>query len=929
MYKELNGTKSSPKFRRTSSQICPAPDVELLEAVLKNETDKIRRIILSNRHLLSHIYTPEYNKTVLLIACSEDGVEAKTVKTLLNLGANPRDFSETDGWEALHFAAYKTDSEILNVLLEKNPGDVNTTAKGSNALHILIRHGNAESEEFLKCAELLIKKGINVNLGDANNVSPILCAAKKGYKHIIKLMLDVSVVPVDLDTHQLRGKTARNVIISQNLYDGILPPPVDNSSIDGKEILFSYVKAGNEDAFVNFENGHIRDFADCVDSTSTLLQVCCERGLDKAVLHLLQNGADPNRNTCKNILLPIEIAAENGNSKIFETLIEWENIKIPSTVLISLLKYIDDDCNSKYQCYKLLMRKIKKQSETRPDEVSAILNHEDNSSNTPLHYAIRYADKEIIRELLDLGASLGAKNKYGVMPIQDIEPEALEKHLDNCVSFDMQNKKIDKEDFAVTFVYRSLIPPYVRSKSDGYVDDIEAASFNVNINRELVAETEVISYMSKASEFKHLLKHPVIVSFLFMKWLRIQWLFWTNLIFYILFSLSLVVYIFAHYTNFSNEEKSVIHNIFIQISYAILVLSFLLLLFREVFQICVAPKKYFKNFENYIEIILIVLTGMIIFVKSPSDDLRKQLSSLSILLAAFELVLMLGQHPYFSTNVVMFRTVSFNFFRFLIWYSLLIIAFALSFYILFTTDNNGEPTTRVNQTDQGEDNLFNNPGKSVFKTVIMLTGEFDAGSINFETFPVTSKIIFALFIFMIAIILLNLLNGLAVSDTQMIKNDAELVGHIARAQHIRYVESMLVGNIIPVNVLKKINNFCCCLPMPDHWKCKITQVLAKDACLFPKYLNYELVFYPNKSGLISLPGVNKGKTWSICKSCAACTAIYLDRDTIRRTNNIVEAKRNEKVKREDCQLGKIEYEINELKKKMDSLLRYLEDNGNF
>lgn len=432
--------------------------------------------------------------------------------------------------------------------------------------------------------------------------------------------------------------------------------------------------------------------------------------------------------------------------------------------------------------------------------------------------------------------------------------------------------------------------------------------------------------MSKTSEFKHLLKHPVIVSFLFMKWLRVQWLFWVNLAFYITFALSLVVYIFSDYAYFSPEEKSIIQTMLGNLSYVCLMITLFVLMFRELFQICVAPAKYLKNFENYIEIILIIMTAMIVFIKSPSEDTRKQLSSLSILLAAFELVLMLGQHPYFSTNVVMLRTVSFNFFKFLIWYSLLIIAFALSFYLLFTTntktiknDTSIEIKNETSEDSGDDDKSFENPGRSVFKTIIMLTGEFDASSINFDTFPVTSKLIFALFIFMIAIILLNLLNGLAVSDTQMIKNDAELVGHIARAQHIRYVETMLVGNILPANFVHKISDICCCLPISRNWNFRINNALATDACLFPKYLNYELVFYPNKYGLID-PNSNEKRV--LKKSCAPCAAIYLDRDTVKRTINIVQAKRDANTKSGDNQT-KLEKKLLEMQNQMDKILMLL------
>ncbi|CAG9769513.1 unnamed protein product [Ceutorhynchus assimilis] len=900
---ELNG--QIPKFNRTSSKICATPEEELLEAVLNNNTIKIQQLINKNESLISYTY-PDYGKRILLIACSEEAVQAKTVEKLLNLRANPRDHTEDDGWEALHWAAQKTDFGTLDVLIRKNSGDINAADQyGSNALQILVRHGKKDSPDFLKCAELLIKKGIDYNHVDNKQKTALQWAERKGVGDDIKNIIE-------------NAGNARTQLPQQQMNNNL-----DNDKIGGR--LQQYLLRGDEDSFINSHGGNIREIVDyCGEDGSTLLQTGCSKMLNRAVKHLLDNGADPNLIGSKNSTKPILIAAEHGSSEIMKDLLEkYDKIQnIPKGVLGTILKYIDREYHDNKGCYRVFMDKIKNGD---LDEVSLKLNEIDDNNNTPIHFAIRYADQDIIEELLSLGASLGPKNRYGVMPIQDLQPETLEKHLDNCVTFNMKSKKIDKEDFQVKFNYRSLIPPY--AKSAHAYEDCEAIDLQGRIEKELVAETEVIFFMSKSSEFKHLLKHPVIVSFLFMKWLRIQWLFWANLAFYVTFALSLVVYIFSDYAYFNPEEKSNIHVIFSKLSFAILVLTLLILVIRELFQISVAPLKYFKNFENYIEIILIVITSMMVLIKSPSDDTRKQLSSLSILLAAFELVLMLGQHPYFSTNVVMLRTVSFNFFKFLIWYSLLIIAFALSFYLLFTTHT--QPLTSIelkNDTDsEDNDKSFENPGRSVFKTIIMLTGEFDASDLNFETFPVVSKLIFVLFIFMIAIILLNLLNGLAVSDTQMIKNDAELVGHIARAEHIRYVESMLLGNILPSNIVHKLRGICCCLPRSHNRELKVGKLFAVDACLFPKYLNYELTFYPNKYGLIE-PGSKDQKI--IKRGCAPCAAIYLDKDTVRRTNNIVHAKRDEANQNGDDHIKKLELELLKLQDKMDGIYHILKSLNN-
>ena len=160
---------------------------------------------------------------------------------------------------------------------------------------------------------------------------------------------------------------------------------------------------------------------------------------------------------------------------------------------------------------------------------------------------------------------------------------------------------------------------------------------------------------------------------------------------------------------------------------------------------------------------LIVLAAVFLFTNHTA------VGAVVILLSAWELVLLIGQHPKMSTGIEIFKTVSTNFIKFLFLYAFLILSFALAFYTLFKEDTEGE-----------ENKPFPNAPQSIFKTIVMLTGEFEASDIPFVLHPVVGHIIFILFEFLIAIVLFNLLTGLAVSDTQEILAEAELVSLISR-----------------------------------------------------------------------------------------------------------------------------------------------------
>ncbi|EFA02836.1 painless isoform X1 [Tribolium castaneum] len=910
----MGGRSKKMDLVRTNS-ICPPPETVLLESVKKNDTESMKTVIKANPSILQHLY-PYTSQTILSLACSEPGVAPDTVNQLIELGA---DIEGTPQWKPLHLSADNPNILILEVVIKHlKPGQINEKWNGNTALHTLIKGEKIKKDEenFCRHVELLLQSGIDVNQGDGKNLTAIFWAAKYGYKKIVKVILEESVLHVDLDTCSLRDKTARDLINEKGLYEGPLPERILYQV--PKDKIFGLIKEGKEDEFISyFETLSLNnpsDFVNADDGASTLLQYSCERGLAKVVEYLLDKGANVNLVT-KNQRKPIDIVADIGYFEIFELLFKCPDLELSIDTLCNLLKHSNSPKFGKInheKCCKLLLDKL---GNRRPP---IDINEVDHLNNIPLHYSLRYCDTTTTQKLLQLGASLAYKNEFGSMPIQDIKPEVLENHLDNCVTFDLKNA--EKRDFEVVFDYQTLLPPRKRKRFKYEEVDPEFLATN-NVK----PETEVIAYMSKAPEFRALLKHPLIVSFLFMKWHQIRLLFYTNLVFYICFVLSLVVYIFTHYANFDRTQSDYCL-IFGKFSWFTLNLTFWVLVLREVFQVAVAPRKYFCNFENLVEIILIVVTGMILYIDSPTSHTRRQLASVAILLAAFELVLMVGQHPKLSTNVVMLKTVSVNFFKLLLWYSLLIIAFALSFYILFAKT---EMAQSVNGTETGdEDDVFKGPGKSLFKTIVMLTGEFDAGSINFHTYPVTSKIIFSLFVFMITIILLNLLNGLAVSDTQTIKNDAELVGHISRAQHIYYVESMLLGNILPTSFIQAVQRLFCCCPCDSDTTYTFFKPLSRKVCLFTQ--NCQLTVLPNEYGKISceLNSSAKKRPDPLVTCTRNCSEAYLDKNTIRRIADIVKARREREEYPTVTNLKQLYGEIVSIKAKLDQILGSLSTNQN-
>lgn len=76
----------------------------------------------------------------------------------------------------------------------------------------------------------------------------------------------------------------------------------------------------------------------------------------------------------------------------------------------------------------------------------------------------------------------------------------------------------------------------------------------------------------------------------------------------------------------------------------------------------------------------------------------------------------------------------------------------------------------------------------------MLTGEFDASSLALDQNDAFYSVFFLLFVFLITIVLFNLLNALAIDDTQQIRVEGELVDLCERIKVLSKYERVILGS---------------------------------------------------------------------------------------------------------------------------------------
>lgn len=234
----------------------------------------------------------------------------------------------------------------------------------------------------------------------------------------------------------------------------------------------------------------------------------------------------------------------------------------------------------------------------------------------------------------------------------------------------------------------------------------------------------------------------LITSFQFVKWNRLNRIFFINFILCALFAVSYISYILLYYnaviaatskssecTNGTNLNK--IHlNIGDETQLALTSLRIITIILtmcvslRELGQLIFSPKTYFKSVENYLELILIVFVVIMLILFNPnptcervlSNDWGRTIAAISILLIAYEIFHLAGSLPCWSCPVhyVMLKTVTKTFLRSFLLYAIILIAFALAFLVLLY-----EPPSSSNDDNGSDDEMykFRNIKSSLFKTL--------------------------------------------------------------------------------------------------------------------------------------------------------------------------------------------------------------------
>ena len=836
---------------------------ELDEALVNDDIHSFSDVIADSKFNIDREFVEFDNSTLLhhVIAKSKDeGKTSKFVKEILRSGQIDINRPHTSTkMRPIHLAAEQGNRDIIMQLKRKGANINSKTENGGSALSILAARSSAnwlmnnpsewdnKMASFLRAGQYLLEqKEIQVDTANAIGATPLYFAVTKGTEAFAKILLQAGAdTSVEIDDETIQE-------LLEDKWPHLAKEFKSNGNAGGKDAAYEvnvenklfhilYMETagtGNAGSFMShwqkaesINNNRINVNAD--DGRYSFLQYSCDQGLDMIVDFLLRKGADPNH-ACDNYkLAPILIASYHGYHRVIETFLRHAesqhaalavdfNLRESVTGENILHKILKQQSfahkNYEERSYDKCLKLILQESHEDSIHLQRLIHTPDVWGNTPLHYAAETSNELAVRKLLQLGADIGRKNLRGEVPIHKISAEIMQDFLDDCLESD--GLPVD-EDFELIFKY------------------VFMGSNHSKLASSSLPESESLWHISKSKQHQALLLHPVISSFLCLKWRKIRPYYYMNLIFYLLFVVSLTAFLLTF--KLSDEKHGGLKS-GLKITTVVLLFA---LLTREFFQAVVSFRRYILTIENLLELSTI---GMGLYLTLFAKKFDPNVAGIVIIFSWSEMVLLFGRHPKLSTYIAMFYTVSRNFCLFLLWYIFFIIAFGLSFSIVL---NQGP----------GENESFSGLDLSLLKTIVMsLTGELEYTDIEFKSN--VGIVLFLLYIFFIILVLVNLLNGLAISDITEIRKHAEIVAHVSRVELISYLESLLLGDPFQLQpsaipCLQKVPALNCfrSLLMWEPLR-KLLVTVVGHTLLFPRRLKRKrAVFRPNASQHeLSLPG---------------------------------------------------------------------------
>ena len=748
------------------------------------------------------------------------------------------------------------DIQYLNIVNQKS-------VDGNNYLHFLINKISDKNEKnIFESIKLLLLNGCNPKTQNNQLESPFDILRKTSdHQKSRQELVDYFIKQSFIDFH-----SNDRVICLTAQNDGICTDkPVRDVSY-----MLQLIAQFNENKFIR----ELKTFINFHGDVFNFLEQAILRDLWKIVEAIVDKRVDVNQTLNYENLQPAFLACRFGHHRCLEVLLRDPKLRLKNgkqNILHQLLKTENIASKDRQKCFDFIVADWRCSDD--------IINGTDETNQPPLFYACHNSHHEIVKNLLRHGAFIGHASIINNIDKDDLK-EFLDENIKCCGS--VKDKKCEIQ-----------------------------VNFKFLADAKSSKEMHPLHLMTANEKLKELILHPVIASYLDLKWKKIDIIVYFNMAIYFLFMIFLGCFVINYFhievynnngkmsgigkknghgnitefdrgtgfddnigygisTRFDSEDSDEfdifkqlnIPNIPVQAqtpisnsdsdvgtfhkpniisillfgvedtkkrskrsagdsdkrtdewnehfeehikanlkSYRFCVAGFSLMVVYEIIQFFVSYKTYFFKVSNWLDISLIFFSYAVLLGSFDFDASDfKRVRATMILIMAAQTIQLVARVSFLSMSLHMaiFKKVCKTFLKTIALYLILILAFAMSFYTM--NDKTGDIQTDKPSNESDKD-IFSDPFMSVITTVRMMLSDFE--NIEIDSNDHFQGALFLLFVVVITVILFNLLNALAISDTHDIIKDAELVDAKKRISILFSYERLFYnldfnyGNIFP------------------------------------------------------------------------------------------------------------------------------------